>query len=128
MVAIKYCSYLSCKSAGPDVNFFMFPKDVEITEKVIQSMNMKTDIFAIQNLYQKLSLEAMGVVLSQHPDLLGELENHGGSRSSCQANLLKEIIALYLTMKLKHLGKLRNQQKLKLIRHKNAKNTIFMHE
>ena len=105
-------------------------KVVEIIDKVIQIFNITTpDILSERNIYQKVNIKAMSIILEQHPGLLEGLDGHGGpSTPSHKSNIIKQIVAIYTSMKLKHLSKLKNEKKNDLARHKNLKANIFVHQ
>ena len=96
------------------------------------SEKMKTcDIFAEQNIFQKLTTQSLSVIREQYPGVLDELDDHapgGLHRSSHKANIIKQIASMCLSKKIKHLTRLRNDDKNSYSRHLNNKLPIFRNE
>ena len=89
-----------CEKCGQtksdDISLFRFPKLEEYKK------NMSDDVLSDHMLLQKLSISALSHIYSCRPNLLIDLER-------ChRAKLFKEMFAMFFSMKVKHMCKLKN--------------------
>lgn len=103
-------------------------KVVQVVDKLLSEKIKTGDIFAEKHLFKKLAINAQSLIREQFPDVLAELDGHAADKTSHKANILKLIASMYLSMKIKHLAKLRNEDKNSLNRHMNTKMPIHRHE
>ena len=75
-----------------------------------------------------MPIESLTAVNTQSRNVLADLENHCSGSASHRASVMKKIILMYLSMKIKHLCRLRNLDKNTFSRHINKKIPLFRHE
>ena len=117
-----------------DIFLFRFPKHEECKKKCVEVVkiansifekkkkNMSNDILSDHKLLQKLSISALTHISSCRPNLLLELEN-------ChRTKLFKEIFAMFFSLKVKHICKLKNDSFKTFVRKVCKKIPIYKNE
>ena len=100
-------------------------KVCKATEKEIQAEKLKSNFFSNESILKKLSVRISGAMVTQHPNIF----IHADHAALHKYALIKEICAVFLSIRMKHIAKEKNQEiKKDRIRKKLSRLIIFKHQ
>ena len=100
---------------------------IKLSDNILNERVKTSDIFSELNLLKKLSIQAVTAVSSQFPNVFNDIGNHDPLVSH-RTNMIKEIIQMYLSLKINHFCRLKNIDKNSFSRHISKKIPLFKHE